>query len=76
MIWQSRDLVNWAPVGPALHKNIGTVWAMDLVKHEGRYFIYIPVLQPQRMAVYVVACKTAAGMAGAAAAGWAAVKPG
>ena len=27
---------------------------MDLVKREGRYFIYIPVLQPQRMAVYVV----------------------
>ena len=54
VIWHSRDLVNWAPVGPALHKNIGTVWAMDLVKHDGRYFIYIPVLQPQRMAIYVV----------------------
>ncbi len=42
IIWHSRDLVNWAPVGPALTKPIGTVWAMDLVKDNGRYFIYIP----------------------------------
>ncbi|WP_214201002.1 family 43 glycosylhydrolase [Novosphingobium profundi] len=42
VIWRSTDLVNWAPVGPALHTDIGEVWAVDLVKHEGRYFIYIP----------------------------------
>ncbi|MGB8601501.1 MAG: family 43 glycosylhydrolase, partial [Rhizomicrobium sp.] len=33
VIWHSRDLVNWAPIGPALTKTIGSVWAMDLVKH-------------------------------------------
>ena len=43
ILWHSRDLVNWAPIGPALTKPMGTVWAMDLVKHEGRYFIYIPI---------------------------------
>ena len=48
VIWHSRDLVNWAPIGAALRRNIGTVWALDLVKHGGRYFIYIPVLQPNR----------------------------
>ena len=42
VIWRSTDLVNWAPVGPALHKPIGNVWAVDLIKHDGRYFIYIP----------------------------------
>lgn len=42
VIWHSRDLVNWAPVGPALHKNLGTIWAVDLTRHNGRYFIYIP----------------------------------
>ncbi|MBT2246821.1 family 43 glycosylhydrolase [Sphingobium sp. BHU LFT2] len=42
VIWRSTDLVNWAPVGPALHQNLGTIWAVDLVKHDGRYFIYIP----------------------------------
>ncbi|EJL32230.1 beta-xylosidase [Caulobacter sp. AP07] len=42
VIWHSTDLVNWAPVGPALFKPLGVIWAVDLVKHEGRYFIYIP----------------------------------
>jgi xylan 1,4-beta-xylosidase len=54
VIWHSKDLVSWAPVCAALQDNIGTVWAMDLVKHAGRYFIYIPVLQPTRTAIYVI----------------------
>lgn len=54
VIWHSRDLVNWAPIGAALTKPIGTVWAMDLVKHDGRYFIYIPALQPGATKTYVI----------------------
>ncbi|WHO40868.1 family 43 glycosylhydrolase [Sphingobium sp. AP49] len=42
VIWRSTDLINWQPVGPALHQPLGAIWAVDLVKHEGRYFIYIP----------------------------------
>jgi len=42
VIWHSRDLVNWSPICAALAKPIGSVWAMDLVKHGGRYFLYIP----------------------------------
>lgn len=42
VIWHSRDLVNWVPIGPALRQPIGSVWAMDLIKHRGRYYIYIP----------------------------------
>lgn len=42
-IWHSRDLVNWRPIGPALHRNIGAVWAPGLHKHRGRYLLYIPV---------------------------------
>ena len=42
VLWRSPDLVNWSPIGPILFKPIGTVWAMDLIKHDGRYFIYIP----------------------------------
>jgi xylan 1,4-beta-xylosidase len=44
VIWHSRDLVNWAPIGPALRKPIGSIWAMDLVKHQGRYCICIPAV--------------------------------
>ncbi len=43
VIWHSRDLVSWRSVGPALHRNIGSVWAVNLTKHDGRYFVYIPV---------------------------------
>ena len=53
VIWHSRDLVNWEPVGPALRKNVGSVWAPDLVKHNGRYYIYFPGVTPER-ANYVV----------------------
>lgn len=42
VIWHSTDLVNWAPVTAALSKPLGTVFAVDLCKHNGRYFIYIP----------------------------------
>jgi xylan 1,4-beta-xylosidase len=54
IIWHSRDLVNWVPIGPALTKPIGTVWAMDLVKHNGRYFAYIPANQDGRQSIYVI----------------------
>lgn len=43
VIWHSRDLVNWRPVTAALTKNIGSVWAPELIKHMGRYFLYVPV---------------------------------
>ncbi|HEY0087026.1 MAG TPA: family 43 glycosylhydrolase [Allosphingosinicella sp.] len=43
VIWHSRDLVNWQPVTAALTRNIGSVWAPELTKHKGRYFLYVPV---------------------------------
>lgn len=54
ILWHSRDLVNWAPIGPALTKPMGTVWAMDLVKHEGRYFVYIPASPGGRQGIFVI----------------------
>jgi xylan 1,4-beta-xylosidase len=48
VIWHSRDLVNWEVVGPTLFKNVGSVWAPDLVKHDGRYYIYFPGIGPYR----------------------------
>jgi xylan 1,4-beta-xylosidase len=57
IIWHSRDLVNWSPIGPALKKPLGSVWAMDLTKHNSRYFIYIPAVPfgaGAQQGVYVV----------------------
>lgn len=45
LIWHSRDLVNWRPLGPALAKPLGTVFAVDIARHDGRYFIYIPFMK-------------------------------
>ncbi len=44
LIWHSRDLVNWRPIGPALLKSLGVGFAVDIAKHDGRYFIYIPFI--------------------------------
>lgn len=54
LIWHSLDLVNWEPVGPALRRNVGSVWAPDLVKHKGRYYIYFPGLKDGHVTNYVV----------------------
>lgn len=54
VIWHSTDLVNWTPIAAALHKPIGDVWAMDLVKHDGRYYLYIPAMRDDGSAVYVI----------------------
>ncbi len=45
VIWHSRDLVQWQPIGPALNEPIGSIFAPDLVHHNGRWFIYVSALR-------------------------------
>jgi xylan 1,4-beta-xylosidase len=54
VIWTSRDLVNWKPVTAALRSPIGSVWAPELVKHKGRYYVYIPARFPSYHSNYVI----------------------
>lgn len=54
LIWHSRDLVNWTPVGPTLKKNVGSIWAPELCKHKGRYYIYLPAKFPDNNTSYVI----------------------
>ncbi len=42
LIWHSTDLVSWRPVAHALTKSIGEIWAPDLCRFKGRYYIYFP----------------------------------
>lgn len=53
-LWHSRDLVNWEPIGHAISKNVGSIWAPDLVKHDGRYYIYFPARTGERRGNFVV----------------------
>jgi xylan 1,4-beta-xylosidase len=54
VLWQSRDLVNWQPLLPTLRENVGSVWAPDLVKHGGRYYIYFPARTTAYRSNYVI----------------------
>jgi len=54
VIWRSRDLVNWTPVGPALRTPIGSVWAPELVRHDGRFYLYIPARRPTGRSIWVI----------------------
>jgi beta-xylosidase len=40
LVWHSSDLVNWQPLGYALPKYDGDVWAPELIQHQGTFYIY------------------------------------
>lgn len=61
LIWHSRDLVNWQPIGAALRRHVGVVWAPDLSFHDGRYHIYFPVLTSKGFTNMVVTASTIRG---------------
>ena len=42
LIWHSKDLKAWSPIGSALADPPGSVWAPELVKVDGEYRIYFP----------------------------------
>jgi beta-xylosidase len=54
VIWHSRDLINWQPLTAALRTPIGSVWAPELIKHQGRYYVYIPARTPTYRSIYVI----------------------
>ena len=61
VIWHSRDLVNWQPLNAALRTPIGSVWAPDLSKYKGRYYLYIPARTPGRNSIYVITAEDVRG---------------
>lgn len=42
-VMKSKDLKTWQPIGSALQKYIGSIWAPDICKYKGRYYIYFTV---------------------------------
>lgn len=42
LIWHSRDLRKWTPIARATINQPGDIYAPELIKHDGRYFIYYP----------------------------------
>lgn len=54
VIWHSKDLINWTPINYALTQYVGSVWAPDLVKFDGRFYIYFAVKNPKQNTIYVI----------------------
>ncbi|MFA9557851.1 family 43 glycosylhydrolase [Evansella sp. AB-rgal1] len=42
IVWHSKDLINWTPIGTALENYNGNVWAPDIAYHNGTFYIYFP----------------------------------
>ncbi|WP_426450219.1 family 43 glycosylhydrolase [Paenibacillus sp. S-38] len=42
IIWHSKDLIHWNPIGAALHENVGDVWAPEFIYYNGLFYIYFP----------------------------------
>ncbi len=42
LVWHSQDLVNWEPVVRAVPEYTGSAYAPDLIKHNGRFYLYYP----------------------------------
>lgn len=57
LVWHSRDLQTWTPLGYALQKQEGNVWVSEITKHEGRWLIYYSA-QNQ---IYLVSAKSPSG---------------
>ena len=56
VIWHSRDLVNWTPVGAGPDAPIGSVWALELCKHERPLLHLHPAPTPagRRRTIFVI----------------------
>jgi beta-xylosidase len=57
LIWHSTDLVHWERLTYALQKNVGSVWAPDLIKYKDSFYIYFPAGRK----IWVVTAQSPAG---------------
>jgi beta-xylosidase len=40
LIWESKDLSTWRPVGPAVDQPGWDIWAPELAYYDGRFYLY------------------------------------
>lgn len=61
-VWHSRDLVHWEAVSFALDRYLGSIWAPDLSRHNGKFRIYFTVDSVgQSFATWMVEAERAEG---------------
>jgi len=42
LVWHSEDLRIWRPISRAVTNQPGSIWAPDIIKHGGKFYIYYP----------------------------------
>ena len=52
LIWHSTDLVNWTPVCRPLHQPNDALWAPEMLKHNGRFYIYYPSAKKENYVIW------------------------
>lgn len=55
VVFHSKDLVHWQPISYALKEYLGSIWAPDIKKYKGKYYIYFTVARRPRTNYVVVA---------------------
>lgn len=55
VVYHSRDLVHWEPISFALREYIGSIWAPDIKKINGKFYIYFTVHGQRRTNCVVTA---------------------
>jgi xylan 1,4-beta-xylosidase len=57
LVWESRNLKEWEPIGHAIHRYVGGILAPELIYYEGLFYIYFPAGHSN----WVVTAKSASG---------------
>ena len=42
LVWHSKDLRRWRPISRAVTNQPGSIWAPDLIEHDGTFYLYYP----------------------------------
>ena len=42
LVWHSKDLQTWRPISRAVVNHQGSIWAPEMIKHDGLFYIYYP----------------------------------
>ncbi len=61
LIWESEDLQFWKPVAHAVTNFEGSIWAPELIWHEGRFYLYFPGVTGDRFSNWVVTAHKISG---------------
>lgn len=52
LIWHSKDLVNWKPICRACPQLGDSAWAPDILKYNGKFYIYYPTNKQENYVIY------------------------